>query len=108
MSILDSIGGLSGGLGGSGGVGGSIPSNTSSASSAASNTINPSTSVSGTGSGGYFELGPFNPIFPGVQDQGAGAINRAPVLSSLIPNGVTGVFLLAGAFIAILFLLYRR
>lgn len=108
MSILDSVGGLSGGLGGSGGVGGSIPSNTATSTAAATNTIDPSIAVGGTGQGAYFNLGPFNPVFPGAYSQPLDAVNRAPLLSALIPKGAIGLALVGLAFAFIIFLAVRK
>lgn len=107
MSMLDTVGGLSGGLGGSGGVGGSIPSNSSAASASASVAVNPNTSVSGAIGGGGNTFGPFAVYFPGAESGSASDINSPPLTSAIFPKNmlliVGGVVLLA-----IMFIFFKR
>lgn len=105
MSMLDTIGGLSGGLGGSGGVGGSIPSNSSAANSAATATINPSVSLAGASvGGGYQSLGPFSVNFPGVETQGENSINAPTGISIKNPLVIGGIAIA----VVFMFLLFKR
>ncbi len=104
MSMLDTIGGLAGGLGLSGGVGGSIPSNQSAASSAATATITPSIAL-GPQSFGAFTLGPFAPAFPGVSTTTSDSIN-APTVFGL--NSSTFVAVAAIVFLAVIFFVMRK
>lgn len=107
MSMLDTIGGLSGGLGGSGGVGGSIPSNSSAANSAATATINPTTVLSGTIGGGEQSYGPFSINFPGVQTQGLDSVNSPPITTALLPKGIGLIAAAIVALVAMLFIFKR-
>lgn len=106
MSMLDTIGGLSGGLGGSGGVGGSIPSNQSAATSAATATIQPTTTL-GTVGGGYNAYGPFSVNFPGAGIGSSSDINAPPVTSSIIPRGMLYILGAIIALVAFLFFFKR-
>lgn len=79
--MLGTLGGMSSGLGMAGGMG-SAPGDVTSSQASSTATITPSTTVSGVGGGGNV-WGPFNISFPGAMAQPTGAINRAPLSSSL-------------------------
>jgi hypothetical protein len=104
--MLDTLGGLSGGLGGSGGTGGSLPSNQSAANSSASAAINPTATVT-LGGGGLSSVGNFSIQFPPPIQLGAGDdVNAPPALTGF--NSSTLLFVGLGALLLIVFFAIRK
>jgi len=106
MSMLGTLGGSFSGLGGGGGMG-SSPGDMAASTAAATATINPSVTLGRVG-GGYVTVGPFAPMFPGVEAQPVDAINRAPLASFLGLSGNTLVYVLLAVGIVVVALFLRK